>query len=78
MKDLLDIINGQTVKTINNDRIYKAIGIACVLLLLYIAKCCVFLDFKTFTFLNPLIKSLLRLFSDLTFEIAKLIRDLIN
>ena len=78
MKDLLDVIYEQKIKTVNNDRKYKAIGIICVFLLLYIAKCCVFLHFKIFTFLNPLVKSLLHLFSDLIFTVAGLFRDIIN
>lgn len=78
MKDILDVINEQKIKIVNNDGKYRVIGIIFVFFLLYIAKCCVFLDFEIFTFLNPLVKSILHLFSNLVLAIAGLFRDIIN
>lgn len=77
MKDLFTIIEEQTVKTVNKDTLYKVIGAICVFALLYVARCCVNLDFKILTFLNPVAYGLLHYISSFVYGIAEIFREIL-
>ena len=77
MKDIITIIQEQTAKTVNKDTLYKVIGALCVLALLYVARCCVNLNFKVLTFLNPVAYGLLHYISRFVFGIAEIFREIL-
>lgn len=74
MNDLEELINETPIETVNNYGKYKILGIICVLALLYIAKCCVYLDFKILTFLNPVIRTVFHAISSLILLITGIFR----
>ena len=77
MKDLLTIIQEQTTKTVNKDTLFKVIGALFVFALLYFARCCVHLNFKILTFLNPVAYGALHIISSIVYGIAEIFRNIL-
>lgn len=76
MNDLKAFVEEQEVQEPQSERKYKILGIVAVALVLYLAYCCVHLDFKVFTFLNNIVYNVLATLNSVVLMVSDLIREL--
>lgn len=77
MIDLKSIVEEQQKEDVQSTRKYKILGLVCVLIVLYMAYCCVHLNFKVLTFLNDIADGLLSALNVLVLLVSDFLRELL-
>lgn len=76
MKDLKEIVDEQVIQKPQSDLKYRLLGIAAVLILLYLAYNIAFLDFKRIPFVNKILGDILHIFTLVTMWISDFLRQI--
>lgn len=76
MNDLKTFVEEQEIQEPQSERKYKILGIGAVLLVLYVAYCCVHMNFKVFIFLNDIAYYVLSMINSIVLLVSDLIREL--